>query len=90
MKARMTQHIYLGDEVVDAVDEEVERRETTCQETAPPPVVILKLNTKLIQWGHLLTAIQMVLYSVYIADNLISCYSDHHLNSGPLFESILK
>ena len=33
--------LQLGDEVVDAVDEEVERGEPARQVTAPPPVVVL-------------------------------------------------
>ncbi len=33
--------LELGDEVVDAVDEKVERGKAACQVAAPPPVVVL-------------------------------------------------
>ena len=33
---------YLGDEVVDAVDEQVEGREAARQVAAPPPVIVLE------------------------------------------------
>ena len=34
--------LQLGDEVVDAVDEQVERGEAAGQVTAPPPVIVLE------------------------------------------------
>ncbi len=37
-------NLQLGYEVVDAVDEQVECGEPTGQETAPPPVIVLKLQ----------------------------------------------
>ncbi len=39
--------LELGDEVVDAVDEKVERGEAACQVAAPPPVVVLLKNKTL-------------------------------------------
>lgn len=33
--------LQLGEEVMDSVDEQVDRREATGQERAPPPVVVL-------------------------------------------------
>ena len=36
--------LQLGEEVVDRVDEQVDRREATGQERAPPPVVILDME----------------------------------------------
>lgn len=34
-------YVQFGDEVVDAVEKEVDGRETTGQETSPPPVIVL-------------------------------------------------
>ena len=36
--------LQLGDEVVDAVDEQVERGEAARQVASPPPVVVLKMR----------------------------------------------
>lgn len=37
-------YAQLAEEVVDAVDEQVEGRAARCEEATPPPVIILKLK----------------------------------------------
>jgi len=39
--------VQLGEEVVDAVHGQVERSKTTCQEAAPPPMVILSTQVEI-------------------------------------------
>lgn len=49
-------HLQLGEEVVDAVDEEVDGREAWGQERPPPPVVILRTKVEIAQENSGLTA----------------------------------